>query len=216
MADHNTRSKAANERLEEAVLRLTQQQTILSSTQDELALKLDTILEHIQTLAIASPPSPHDQPPPPPPRPHPPNHRPHIKLEEPRFDGQDAMGWIFKISQFFDYQRTPDEERITVASFYMDGPALSWFQWMFRNGLITSWQALLQALESRFAPSYYDDPKGALFKLIQQGSVNDYLTEFERLANRIVGLPQSFLLSCFTLVYPPKSAERSKLCNPFP
>lgn len=120
-----------------------------------------------------------------------------MKLEVPRFDGEDPMGWIFKISQFFDYQRTPEEERITVASFYMDGPALSWYQWMFRNGLITSWHGLLQALESRFAPSFYDDPKGALFKLSQKGSVNEYLTEFERLANRIVGLPASFLLSCF-------------------
>lgn len=69
--------------------------------------------------------------------------------------------------------------------------------WMFRNGFITSWQALLQALETRFAPTYYEDPKGALFKLTQRGSVNDYLLEFERLANRIVGLPSSSLLSCF-------------------
>ena len=39
--------------------------------------------------------------------------------------------------------------------------------------------------------------KGALFKLQQRGSVNDYLTEFERLANRIVGLSPTVLLSCF-------------------
>ena len=107
------------------------------------------------------------------------------------------MGWIFKISQFFDYQGTPDEDRITVASFYMDGPALSRFQWMFRNGFITLWPSLLQALETRFASSFYDDPKGALFKLTQHGIVNDYLNEFEHLANRIVGLAPSFLLSCF-------------------
>ena len=84
-----------------------------------------------------------------------------------------------------------------MASFYMDGPALSWYQWMYRNGFITSWNGLLQALETRFAPSYYDDPKGALFKLSQRGSVNDYLTDFERLANRIVGLQPQLLLSCF-------------------
>ncbi|MCI22893.1 hypothetical protein A2U01_0044071, partial [Trifolium medium] len=107
------------------------------------------------------------------------------------------MGWIFKISQFFDYHHTPEAERLTVASFYMDGPALSWYQWMHRNGFITSWFDLLQALETRFAPSYYDDPSSSLFKLTQRSSVNQYLNEFERLANRIVGLPQPFLLSCF-------------------
>lgn len=43
----------------------------------------------------------------------------------------------------FLLQGTPEEDRITVASFYLDGVALSWFQWMFRNGFITSWPALL-------------------------------------------------------------------------
>lgn len=97
----------------------------------------------------------------------------------------------------FDYQNTPEEERITVASFYLNGAALSWYQWMFSNGFITSWTGFLQALESRFAPSFYEDPKGALFKLSQKGSVNEYLTEFKRLANRVIGLPPPFLLSCF-------------------
>jgi len=91
----------------------------------------------------------------------------------------------------------PEEERITVASLYLDGATLSWYQWMFNNGFITSWEEFLQALESRFAPTFYDDPKGALFKLTQKGTINKYLMEFERLANRVVGLPPPFLLSCF-------------------
>lgn len=84
-----------------------------------------------------------------------------------------------------------------MASFYMDSPALSWYQWMFRNGFFSSWPAMLQDLESHFALSFYDDPQGALFKLQQYGTVNEYLTEFERLANCIVGLARSCVLSCF-------------------
>lgn len=120
-----------------------------------------------------------------------------MKLDVPCFKGSDALGWIFKINQFFAYHDTPKSERLIVASFYMEGPALGWYQWMATNGQISSWSALLQALEARFAPSQYDDPKGALFKLTQKGTVNDYLTEFETLVNRIVGLPPCFLLSCF-------------------
>ena len=56
---------------------------------------------------------------------------------------------------------------------------------------------MLQALESRFALSYYDDPYGTLFKIQQRGTVNEYLSEFERLANRVVGLAPPLLLSCF-------------------
>lgn len=104
---------------------------------------------------------------------------------------------MFKINQFFEYHDTPETERLTIASFYMEGPALGWFQWMSKNALISSWTSFLHALEARFAPSEYDDPKGALFKLTQKGSVHDYLTEFETLANRIVGLAHCFLLGCF-------------------
>lgn len=56
---------------------------------------------------------------------------------------------------------------------------------------------LLQALEAHFAPFQYDDPTRILFKLTQRGSIMDYLSQFETLANRIVGLPTPFLLSCF-------------------
>lgn len=52
-------------------------------------------------------------------------------------------------------------------------------------------------LHTRFAPSQYEDPTGALYKLTQRSTVTTYLSEFEDLANRIVGLPPSFLLSCF-------------------
>ena len=79
----------------------------------------------------------------------------------------------------------------------MDGRALAWFQWMTSNGQFTSWPVFLQALQSRFAPSPYEDPTGALFKLTQKGTVSAYLSEFEDLANRVVGLPSHFLLSCF-------------------
>lgn len=181
-----TRSATTNH-LEEAILQLTQTIATLSTNHNELVTKVDTIFDHLTIQDSLQPP------------PSPPHNRnkPHLKLEVLRLDGDDAMGWIFKINQFFDYQENPEEERITLASFYMDGKALGWFQWMYCHGLITSWNGLLHALETRFAPSFYDDPRGALFKLTQRGSVNEYLTEFERLANRIVGLPPTFLLSCF-------------------
>lgn len=61
---------------------------------------------------------------PPTPVPQPVMHHLHLKLEVSRFDGQDPLGWIFKISQFFDYQGVPKPERLIVVSFYMEGLAL--------------------------------------------------------------------------------------------
>lgn len=86
----------------------------------------------------------------------------------------------------------------------MEGRALAWFQWMTGNGQFTSWPIFLQALQTRFAPSQYEDPTRALFKLTQQGLVTQYLSEFEDLANRTIGLPLPFLLSCFVFGLTPE------------
>ena len=121
----------------------------------------------------------------------------HLKLEVPRFDGSDPTGWIFKISQFFEYHAKPDHECLTIASFYMEGTTLAWFWWMYRNGQLSSWPAFLHALHTQFSSSTYEDPTGMLCKLTQQSLVMVYLSEFEALANRVIGLPTPFVLSCF-------------------
>ena len=120
-----------------------------------------------------------------------------MKLDVQRFDGSDPTGWTFKITQFFEYHSMPNQERLTIASFYMEGSALAWFQWMHRKVQLSSWSAFLHALHSRFALSTYEDPTGLLCKLQQHSSVSTYFFEFESLANRIVGLSAMFVLSCF-------------------
>jgi hypothetical protein len=79
----------------------------------------------------------------------------------------------------------------------MEGEALTWYQWMHSNQQLLTWPLFVQSLELRFAPSQYEDPRGALFKLCQTGTVKEYQTQFETLANRIIGLPAPFYLSCF-------------------
>jgi len=88
-----------------------------------------------------------------------------LKLDVPCFDGSEPLAWIFKINQFFDYHRTLEDQRLQLVSFSMEGKTPAWLQWMYDNNLILSWQNFLHALEVRFAPSHYKDPKGALFKL---------------------------------------------------
>jgi len=79
----------------------------------------------------------------------------------------------------------------------MEEEALTWYQWMHSNYQLLSWPMFLNALELRFAPSHFDDPRGTLFKLCQTTTFKDYQTAFETLANRISGFPNQFFLSCF-------------------
>ncbi|WVZ16785.1 hypothetical protein V8G54_009767 [Vigna mungo] len=85
---------------------------------------------------------------------------------------------------FFEYHHTPPDQRIQIASFYLEGQALAWFQWMFNNGLLSSWEAFLRALELRFSPSKFDDPIAALYKLTQTQSLQEYLSDFSQTTRR--------------------------------
>lgn len=120
-----------------------------------------------------------------------------LRIVVPRFEEGDPVNWIFQIQQFFDLHQTPVEHRLRVASFYFDGAALSWFQWVKRNTQINDWATFLVALQERFGPPENEDFQGQLAKLRQTTTVIDYYNSFELLSNRVNGLPESFLLSCF-------------------
>ena len=179
------------DRIEEAIAKLASSHLILTE-------KLDELINRVTNLENITNPSPSPSSSSAMPIPQIQSANPHrLKLDVPRFDGSDPSGWVFKITQFFEYHATPEAKRLTVASFYMDGPALAWFQWMARNHQLTTWSGFLQAIEARFAQSPYEDPTGLLFKLTQKGTVREYLAQFEALANRITGLSPASLLSCF-------------------
>lgn len=79
---------ADNTRLEEAI-------TIFTQTQSSLHSKLNDVISRFTILESRSPDRPLSLPP------------PRRKLDVPWFDGANAMSWIFKISQLFDYHGTP-------------------------------------------------------------------------------------------------------------
>lgn len=81
--------------------------------------------------------------------------------------------------------------------FFMPDEALSWYKWMHGNHQLSTWEVFTRALELHFGPSSYENHQAALFKLRHVGSVADYQSAFEKLSNRIVGLPSDALLNCF-------------------
>ena len=74
-----------------------------------------------------------------------------LKLEVPRFDGSDPEGWIFKVAQFFEYHAMPEHDHLTIASFYMEGPTLAWFQWMYRSDPLSLWSSFIHPIHARFS-----------------------------------------------------------------
>ena len=79
----------------------------------------------------------------------------------------------------------------------MEGCALQWFQWASYNSQFRTWSEFVRVVERCFGLSKFDDPQGALAKLVQRTTVEAYQSEFEMLQNRTTCLSSSFLTSCF-------------------
>lgn len=157
-----------------------------------LTQRIDSLTSEVAELKTLNPPKPSSSS-----SGYGPGWPPKVRLDCPRFDGSAAMDWLFAANRFFEYHQISDADRLHIVSFYLEGPALCWFQWVERNGLFLSWSDFVRQIEHRFAPSSFRSPQGRLCKLQQTGSVSEYLTEFESLANRIVGVPPPFILECF-------------------
>ena len=84
-----------------------------------------------------------------------------------------------------------------MASYHLDGEALIWFQEAEQARGFASWEVFVQALQTRFRTTAYDDPMEALTRLKQVTFVVAYKGNFEILSNRITVLSESHKLSCF-------------------
>ncbi|OIT33493.1 hypothetical protein A4A49_30684 [Nicotiana attenuata] len=50
-----------------------------------------------------------------------------------RFRGEKPDAWVFQAERYFDFYKIEDSQKLTIASFYLDGEDLKWYHWLFRN-----------------------------------------------------------------------------------
>jgi hypothetical protein len=108
-----------------------------------------------------------------------------VCLDFPSFDGEDAETWCCRTEQFFEYYITPDEHRLPVSSFHMDGRALVWFRELYASNSIHSWREFVHTLQIHFGQGSYDDPMETLSKLKQDGTLEEYKNQFDTLALKV-------------------------------
>ena len=120
-----------------------------------------------------------------------------MRLEFPKFSGEDPTSWVYNANQYFKYYSTPITKKLMLASFHMEGEALIWFQDSEKVGLFVDWESLIQALHIKFGATAYNDPMETLTRLRQTALVSLYKVQFEVLSNRIKGLSATHKLSCF-------------------
>ncbi|KAF2318225.1 hypothetical protein GH714_003280 [Hevea brasiliensis] len=140
------------------------------------------------------------------------------KLEFPKYSGDDPTEWFTRVDQFFEYQGTPDSEKVSLASYHLRGEANEWWQWLRRThteaGTAVTWAIFSEELWSRFGPTDCEDFDESLSKIFQTGLLRDYQREFERLGNRVKGWTQKALVGTFMGGLKPKIAEGIRMFKP--
>jgi len=109
-------------------------------------------------------------------------HRP--KREFPIFEGEDVLKWIYKCNQYFDMEETVEQDKLKLASYYLDGMALCWHQNYIRSlrGQVVSWSEYVEALCCRFGEE--KNPLEELIELKQKNDLETYIKDFDILWNR--------------------------------
>ena len=101
------------------------------------------------------------------------------------------MEWFNRVAQFFEFQRTLEDQKVSLMSFHLEGETNQWWQWLNRtykeeNRTVT-WTIFAEELWARFGPTDGEDFDKTLSHITQSGSLQDYQREFEKLGNRVHG-----------------------------
>nr|GLL44635.1 uncharacterized protein LOC109179602 [Ipomoea trifida] len=118
-----------------------------------------------------------------------------MKLDVPKFSGEDPHQWIFNIQEYFDFHKVPEDQRLQIAGFSLEREASEWYRWTRRDNLIYGWHDFLEKIQHRFETHHFEDYQANLAKLTQKGSVADFQTEFEKLMNKVTGIQEPLLIS---------------------
>ncbi|GKA40709.1 hypothetical protein Tco_0733302 [Tanacetum coccineum] len=91
------------------------------------------------------------------------------KLEFLTYRGdEDPTEWFNKVDQFFEYQRSPVMQKVSLASYHLQGEVNQWWRWLRKayqeEGKEVTWEIFYEELWSRFVPTDCEDFDEALSK----------------------------------------------------
>ncbi|GAU40483.1 hypothetical protein TSUD_286380 [Trifolium subterraneum] len=119
------------------------------------------------------------------------------KVELPSFDGDDQAGWISRAEVYFRVQNTSSEIKVSLAQLCMEGSTIHFFNSLLRENEDLSWEDLKEALLERYGGHGEGDVYKQLTELKQEGTVEDYIIDFEYLVAQIPRLPEKQYLGYF-------------------
>jgi hypothetical protein len=97
------------------------------------------------------------------------------KLNFPSFDGEtDPLPWLNKCETYFRGMCTMVEEKVWIASLYLEGVATDWYYALERDHAIPSWARFVEFVNMTFGPPLRTNSLAELKDLRRTGSVEEY------------------------------------------
>ncbi|CAL1379503.1 unnamed protein product [Linum trigynum] len=110
------------------------------------------------------------------------------RMEFSYFSGSDPHVWVSRCNKLFHLYSIPEEQKVDLVSYYLEGRAYTWFEgWSFRR-LPLIWGYFVDELLHRFGHQEQLNVVAAFNKLRQTSSVARYQEEFEDLRSRLLRL----------------------------
>ncbi|KAL2232583.1 UNVERIFIED_CONTAM: putative mitochondrial protein [Sesamum indicum] len=140
------------------------------------------------------------------------------KMEFPYFEGENERAWVRRCSRYFQLILVPENQRVTLASIYMQGKAELWYQGYTEKKEFNSWDELVVSVLDRFEDLDSERVMTEFNKLQHETSVNAYLKRFEELKDQMLifnkKLGEDFFMMKFISGLKEEVTSFVSTCNP--
>ncbi|KAG8372765.1 hypothetical protein BUALT_Bualt12G0100900 [Buddleja alternifolia] len=130
------------------------------------------------------------------------SYTPFPRVEFPHFYGENPRSWILRSNRYFQVISTiPEEQKVALASVYLEGKAEMWFQGFMEGRELLSWSQFTLAILERFNDYDPELIVGSFNKLNQIGTIFEYLEMFKKLKSHMLifnkDLPEEYFFASF-------------------
>jgi hypothetical protein len=107
------------------------------------------------------------------------------KMDVPRFDGEHPKLWQIQCEDYFEMYETSPVLWVRLVSLQFTGPAARWLSSLKSTIRKFTWSEFCQVVAARFGRNQHQSLIRRLYKLVQTGTVADYVQQFAELMDQL-------------------------------
>lgn len=77
------------------------------------------------------------------------------RLEILLFNGENVLGWLLQINQFFVFHTVDEDQKIFIDVFYITGATIKWYHWISATGQLSTCADFTKKLKLSFGTSSF-------------------------------------------------------------